>query len=88
MFLAYSFNDNNFSRIPFFICLASGGVPHTWWPDVGPHIIEVPPTSVYIRTDKIDTRKLTCKAVGKYPVKYQWIKHSQVCYPSELKEFL
>ena len=54
--------------------------------NVGPHVVKVPPSSVYIRSDKTELQKLKCMAVGEYPIKYQWIKYSKVRCFSQQKD--
>ncbi|XP_028405950.1 uncharacterized protein LOC114528495 [Dendronephthya gigantea] len=55
------------------VYLDSGKKAFTLWPNIGPHIIEFPSEyAIYVREDKDESAILTCKAVGKYPVKYEW----------------
>ena len=51
----------------------SGKKAFTLWPNIGPHIVEFPSEyTIYVRVDKAKSATLTCKAVGEYPVKYEW----------------
>lgn len=59
------------------IYLASGKTRSSEWPNNGPHIVQVPPSSITIRKDKPQTSNLVCMAVGKYPLEYQWINENK-----------
>ena len=49
-----------------------------------PQIVQIPPRNVYIRVDKASLMSdLTCKAVGEFSIKYQWVNDNKVCSLSE-----